>query len=332
MRRRFPARSPAFSRLGADGPLTYSLKTITSALPALTSAGVALTYSVAGNVLTAKAGALTVFTFVLNGATGQWTFDLARPLDHAPGGNENDITINFGSLIRARDKDGDFVDATGSVRVIVDDDVPIAIGDTVSFGIVDEDFVTNGISVPQPGDDGLATAVATGSLTNSSNRAPISRCRSRSRPIRPVCPALTSGGVAVTYTVAGNTLTAKAGANEIFTFVLNSATGAWTFTLKGPVDHDKGGEENDLFIPLGAIIKVTDRDGDSVNLFDGSVSVMIDDDMPRYVAQATQTGTVDEDFVPNGISANTQPGDVPAARRQRRAMCQDCSSRVSTSR
>ena len=33
--------------------------------------------------------------------------------------------------------------------------------------------------------------------------------------------------------------------------------------------------------------------------------------MPRYVAQATSTSTVDEDFVTNGINDDAQPGDVP---------------------
>ena len=69
---------------GADEPLTFSLVTDTSALEAqnLTSGGVALTYSVVGNVLTAAAGAgNTVFTFTLN-PDGAWTFDLEDQLDH----------------------------------------------------------------------------------------------------------------------------------------------------------------------------------------------------------------------------------------------------------
>jgi hypothetical protein len=43
-------------------------------------------------------------------------------------------------------------------------------------------------------------------------------------------PSLTSGGVTVTYAVVGNTLTASAGANTVFTFSLNGTSGAWTFT------------------------------------------------------------------------------------------------------
>ena len=58
---------------GADEPLTFSLVTDTTALEAqnLKSGGVALTYSVVGNVLTAEAGAgNTVFTFTLNPGRG----------------------------------------------------------------------------------------------------------------------------------------------------------------------------------------------------------------------------------------------------------------------
>ena len=63
----------ALFQSGADVPLTYSLSTDTSALAAqdLKSGGVALTYAVVGNVLTAEAGAgNTVFTFSLNGDHG----------------------------------------------------------------------------------------------------------------------------------------------------------------------------------------------------------------------------------------------------------------------
>ena len=111
----------ALFQSGADGPLTYSLSTDTGGLTAqgLTSGGVALTYSVVGNVLTAEAGAgNTVFTFTLNGGTGAWIFNLEDQLDHPtldglPGDNtENELTINLGSLIQATDTDGDTVSAS----------------------------------------------------------------------------------------------------------------------------------------------------------------------------------------------------------------------------
>ena len=130
---------------GADEPLTFSLATDTTALEAqnLTSGGVALAYAVAGNVLTASAGVgNTVFTFTLNPG-GAWVFDLEDQLDHAPGGDENDLTIFLGSLIQATDFDGDTAPG-GAVQIVVNDDTPIAVAGT-STDSVDEDALPNGI-------------------------------------------------------------------------------------------------------------------------------------------------------------------------------------------
>ena len=54
---------------------------------------------------------------------------------------------------------------------------------------------------------------------------------------------LTSGGVALSYADAvRDTVTASAAAgNTVFTFQLDTATGAWTFTLVDQLDHAPGG-------------------------------------------------------------------------------------------
>ncbi|WP_230305638.1 enhanced entry virulence factor RtxA, partial [Legionella pneumophila] len=130
---------------GADAPLTYSLNASTSGLPALSSGGVALTYAVSGNTLTASAGSTQVFTFTLN-ANGNYSFTLLAKLDHPAGADENDITINLGSVIRATDSDGDTVTAAADGLVItVDDDTPIASTNKLT-GVVDEDGLTGGIA------------------------------------------------------------------------------------------------------------------------------------------------------------------------------------------
>ncbi|MFO9655156.1 enhanced entry virulence factor RtxA, partial [Legionella pneumophila serogroup 1] len=130
---------------GADAPLTYSLNTNTSGLPALSSGGVALTYAVSGDTLTASAGSTQVFTFTLN-ANGNYSFTLLAKLDHPAGADENDITINLGSVIRATDSDGDTVTAAADGLVItVDDDTPIASANKLT-GVVDEDGLTGGIA------------------------------------------------------------------------------------------------------------------------------------------------------------------------------------------
>ena len=119
----------------------------------------ALTYTVAGNVLTAEAGAgNTVFTFSLNPITGAWGFNLEDQLDHPtldglPGDNtENDLTILLGSLIQATDFDGDTVTGNaGGLVVTVNDDTPIRTG-PISSGTVDEDGVFEGAADAGPGD------------------------------------------------------------------------------------------------------------------------------------------------------------------------------------
>ncbi|TJW35968.1 MAG: hypothetical protein E5W83_34090, partial [Mesorhizobium sp.] len=162
--------APLFNS-GADAPLTFSLNTDTSGLPALTSGGVAVTYAVAGNTLTASAGLNTVFTFALNGTTGAWTFTLADQLDHPtlnglPGDNtENDLAINLSSILRATDADGDTVTAAANALIVtVDDDTP-AIKPDIADGLVDfaaGDSVTNSLN----GSVG-ADSPATFSITSS---------------------------------------------------------------------------------------------------------------------------------------------------------------------
>ncbi|WP_409372283.1 T1SS-143 repeat domain-containing protein, partial [Pseudomonas chlororaphis] len=137
----------AIFQSGADVPLTYSLSSDTSGLPALTSGGVALVYSVAGDTLTANAGVggAEVFTFSFS-AAGAYSFTLLQPLDHPAGNDENDITLNLGTLLQATDKDGDTVTAAAEKLVItIDDDTPTANG-TAAAGTVDEDGLANGIA------------------------------------------------------------------------------------------------------------------------------------------------------------------------------------------
>lgn len=122
---------------GADTPLTYGLAADTSGVTPLSSGGTSLTYSVVGNTLTAKAGAVDVFTFAITDtASGAYTFTLLKPLDHAAGLDENDITINLGTVVQATDKDGDTVTASAEkVAILVDDDTPtLAFGNLVGTG------------------------------------------------------------------------------------------------------------------------------------------------------------------------------------------------------
>ncbi|WPN60376.1 hypothetical protein [Pseudomonas sp. P9_31] len=289
---------------GVDTPLSYALSSDTSGLLALSSGGVALVYSVVGNTLTAKAGATDVFTFSLTTA-GAYTFTLLKALDHAAGNNENDITINLGSLLQATDKDGDTVTAAAEKLVItVDDDTPTATGTAVT-GTVDEDGLASGIAGGTGDVTGEATT-ASGSVTGifqSGADTPLSYALSSDTS---GLPALNSGGVALVYSVLGDTLTAKAGATDVFTFSL-SAAGAYTFTLLKPLDHAAGNNENDITINLGSLLQATDKDGDTVTAAAEKLVITVDDDTPTATGTAV-TGTVDEDGLANGIAGGT--GDV----------------------
>ncbi|MDH4559384.1 hypothetical protein E8F06_00015, partial [Pseudomonas sp. BN411] len=177
-------------------------------------------------------------------AAGAYSFTLLKPLDHAAGNDENDITLNLGSLLRATDADGDTVTAAPEKLVItVDDDTPTATG-AAETGTVDEDGVAGGIA-GGTGDVAGAATTASGSVTGifqSGADAPLSYALSGDTSGLPV---LSSGGVGLTYSVVGNTLTASAGAVDVFTFSLTTA-GAYSFTLLKALDHAAGNDENDI--------------------------------------------------------------------------------------
>ncbi|MFO9592376.1 hypothetical protein SDB99_15435, partial [Legionella pneumophila serogroup 1] len=289
---------------GADAPLSYSLNPNTSGLPALSSGGVALTYAVSGDTLTASAGSTQVFTFTLN-ANGNYTFTLLAKLDHPAGADENDIAINLGSVIRATDSDGDTVSAAADGLVItVDDDTPIASANKLT-GVVDEDGLAGGIAGGTGDVAGQAVAASgnVAALFQSGADAPLSYSLN---PNTSGLPALSSGGVALTYAVSGDTLTASANGTDVFTFTLGS-NGNYTFTLLAKLDHPAGADENDIAINLGSVIRATDSDGDTVSAAADGLVITVDDDTP--VASATKlTGVVDEDGLAGGIAGGT--GDV----------------------
>ncbi|HVF36931.1 MAG TPA: DUF5801 repeats-in-toxin domain-containing protein, partial [Sphingomicrobium sp.] len=102
------------SGAGGDGPLTYSLQL------AGAPAGFSYVAGPAGSVLVQQGG-VTVLTVTLNPATGVYTVTQNAPIDHAAGGDENNVqfTLNY----RVADVDGDSTAGTFSINV--DDDTPV---------------------------------------------------------------------------------------------------------------------------------------------------------------------------------------------------------------
>ncbi|MEH6542178.1 T1SS-143 repeat domain-containing protein, partial [Halopseudomonas sp.] len=116
--------------VGADTSGTFSLLSDVNTLEGfeLTSGGEALNYSVSDDVLSATADGRDIFTLDLN-ADGSYSFTLLDQVDHALGGNDDAQTldIDFGSLVRLTDADGDFVDATGTFVISIEDDIPTVV-------------------------------------------------------------------------------------------------------------------------------------------------------------------------------------------------------------
>ncbi|MDX5371098.1 MAG: retention module-containing protein, partial [Pseudomonadaceae bacterium] len=176
---------------GADGVGSFGLSGSPSAIASLeaqglSSGGTALTYSVVGNVLTASAGAETIFTLQVGG-DGSFTFTLVGQLDHpVTDGNDDELLalpIDFSGLLSATDGDGDSVGAfnAGSFVIDVEDDIPVLSIERVDVGelsLVTQDADTIGVAfdtdsadfsgaflaavTPDYGADGPGTTVVSG--------------------------------------------------------------------------------------------------------------------------------------------------------------------------
>ena len=296
--------------VGADEPGTFSLNTNFAGLTSqgLTSHGVALSYSVLGDTLTAKAGALTVFTLQVQ-ANGDYTFTLVDQLDHAAGLGENNLPINLASVVTFTDFDGDAITLSGGFTVTVQDDIPVQTEATVS-ATVEEDDLNNGQSVGNNEDGSVGKTVATGSLTSlvSVGADEPGTFSLNTNFAGLTSQGLTSHGVALSYSVLGDTLTAKAGALTVFTLQVQ-ANGDYTFTLVDQLDHAAGLGENNLPINLASVVTFTDFDGDAITL-SGGFTVTVQDDIPVQT-EATVSATVEEDDLNNGQSVgNNEDGSV----------------------
>ena len=279
----------------------------------LKSDGVTLTYVIAGDTLTAKAGMLDVFTLQVTSA-GAYTFTLKDQLDHAAGAGENTLAIQFGGLIKVTDRDGDSITLGGATganfNITVQDDIPIPCPGTVG-GAVEEEALAGG---NQDGSDIPNTGlVASGSLTGlvavGADAPGIFNLGNDFGSL--ISQNLASNGVTLTYSVTGDTLTAKAGTLDVFTLQVTS-TGAYTFTLKDQLDHAAGAGENTLAIQFGGLVKVTDRDGDSITLggtTGANFNITVQDDIP-IPCPGTIVASVDEDGLAGANADMGRAGEV----------------------
>ena len=261
---------------GADG--AGSVAYLTTGAPA------GFTYELSGSDLLIKQGTTTVITLTVDPTTGAYTVTQNNPIDHAAGGNENDVafTINY----RVTDGDSDTVD--GSIVINVDDDTP-----TVSANAavqLDDDALAGG-NPGGTGDVNPDTANTSGTLGHSFGADGAGS----------VAYLTTGAPAGFTYELSGDSLLIKQGTTTVITLTLNTATGAYTVTQNNPIDHAAGGNENDVAFTIG--YQVTDGDGDTA---DGSIVINVDDDTPTVSANAAVQ--LDDETLAGGIAGGT--GDV----------------------
>ncbi|WP_374371142.1 DUF5801 repeats-in-toxin domain-containing protein [Dongia sp.] len=94
-----------------------------------------------------------VFILTLNRDTGQWSFELKQPIQHADADTEDNLTVSFG--VSVTDEDGST--GTSTISVLIDDDSPDAKNDFDSVGnlqTTDGNVITGtGTSDPAAGKD-----------------------------------------------------------------------------------------------------------------------------------------------------------------------------------
>jgi hypothetical protein len=242
-----------------------------------------------------------VFTFTLDGTSGEWTFDLEDQLDHpalndALGDDtENELTIYLGSLIQATDEDGDTVGAqsSASVQIVVDDDTPQIVGEAPPLQ-VDEDELADGnadTGAPGEADFGGATTdsfyLTTFLSVGADEPGTYQFTADAIATLNGL--GLTSDQAEITFELSGDTITGSTASGEVLTLTLTAA-GQLSVELKDQIDHTDipNDMETNLGINLGAIVEVVDADGDALSVPAGDIVLNIGDDVPKAVADVAQ--------------------------------------------
>ncbi|MFM5619062.1 DUF5801 repeats-in-toxin domain-containing protein [Aeromonas veronii] len=326
---------------GADGAGSFGLGSDVSSLTAqgLTSGGVALSYSVVGNVLTASAGSVPVFTLTV-GVDGSYSFTLSGPLDHpvADGDDSEQLAgvgIDFSGVLTTTDGDGDPLTGgfpAGSFAIKVEDDVPrvVLADDAPRLGaMVDESLASLG----GVGGDGVASATLSGANVQAQFNPAFgadgqgsigyrlaltgSNVASGLYAVEPL--AVNGQGAAIVLNQVGNVITGSVGAVSYFTLTINPTTGEVTLALLDNVWHGNTSSADDsvaLSVGKGVLTlvqTVTDADGDSarasVDLGANGVFRFEDDGPKASNVQAVLV--LDDEGLVGGINGGS--GDVAGA-------------------
>ncbi|PWB13644.1 hypothetical protein DCO44_12725 [Acinetobacter sp. AM] len=194
---------------------------------------------------------------------GTWYFD-----DPAPTGVSLNTSTGVVTIGQDAVKDGSLVTAYGyDITSYLEIDSDTAKGDVVTVSVSEEGLTgANADAVGNPEDTTNSTMVSgtlnLGNLTNVAVTGP---------------SGITSGGQSVSWsgsiTAGVYTLTGTAGGKEVAVLTL-STLGAYTFTLKQPIDHSIASLEN--ILGLGFTIASTD----AVGTTNSTLVINVEDDLP----------------------------------------------------
>ncbi|MAO90179.1 MAG: hypothetical protein CMM81_01470, partial [Rhodospirillales bacterium] len=248
-------------------------------------------------------------------ADGTWSYTPNEDADHTATGGAA-LNDNFSYTIV--DGDGDTATADQPIRVR-DDKPTITInpppsGDPnvdVNGAFVDEDDLTAAQGDTAIGSDGTGSSAVSGTLTIDGGQDGISGV-ALSIPTELTDMGLKSGGVPLTYSTDGQTITAMAGTVTVFTVALtgNATDGyGWTFDLKDNLDHPTATAE-DVINNIPFTVTVTDNDGSQAS---ATLEVDVIDDVPtarddgEYRVQQAG-GTTDSTVTGNLLTDNDTVG------------------------
>ena len=268
---------------GPDGPASSGALVWTGLSGSLSSHGHALSTDISADGLTLAAfyldgeSRVTVFQATIDDvATGKFTVILSRPVDHAPGQNENDLVLNLG--FQVKDATGD--PANGNVLVTIDDDTPVY-GSSESEGAPPAGTITLAVEedsvLGKPGNDeadGLA-ASASGNVIGDSNIAwgADGFGALTAVSVASAAYAISAGGSVTVYFDADGQVVNGAAASAANLVVRSDGT--YTFTVTGAMNNT-GANADTFHLP---VISVTaeDYDHDPINI---TLKVNIQDDVP----------------------------------------------------
>ncbi|MDR3090118.1 MAG: VCBS domain-containing protein [Desulfobulbaceae bacterium] len=113
---------------------------------------------------------------------------------------------------------------------------------------------------------------------------------------------LTSNGAAVLYTTDGDTLTATADGETIFTLTVE-ADGTAVFSMVGALDHFKANDETLSGLDLGQFVQAVNADGGQTKLT-GKILASIADSTPEVASDAAITLTATEPSVSEALATS----------------------------